>query len=234
MMLPKSSKRKLVDYVMEFVIVLLGISIAFWLSNLGEKRKENRLEEVYLNQLNDDLIEDINSFRRTQEFNEIKIESLNKGISYIEKESGKLVADTIVKYAFLVGNYNFFYPSNHTYLTLQQSGDLAFIRNQELKKKLVSLYQSYDAIKTEQTNLIQALDDNFFPDLYENVDMITGKVVSKDYFKTSKCTNFIAFTKQQTEQLKRLGALSERLAGETADLIQMETGALKSIQDNSN
>ena len=58
-MLPKITKRKFADYIIEFCIVLLGITIAFWLSNLGDRKKENHLEHVYLEQLNEDLTEDL-------------------------------------------------------------------------------------------------------------------------------------------------------------------------------
>ena len=230
-MLAKNKSRKFIDYAIEFLIVLLGITIAFWLSNIGERRKTKALEETYLQQLHEDLLDDISALKRTKANSEQKIAKLNEGISYIANHRKAIVPDSILQYAFLVGNYNFFYPSNHTYLTLQQSGDLAIIKNQELKKKLVALYQSYQLIQTEQVNLIQALDDNFFPEMYQSVDMITGEITNRAYFKSTQCTNFIKFTQQQTSQIDNLGKASEKLAQETVDLIELGLGSLKSIQN---
>ncbi len=234
-MLPKVTKRRFVDYILEFIIVLLGITIAFWLSNLGEKRTENRLEQLYLQQLMEDLTMDINGFKRGIVYNDNKIEDLSKGIGYLQSQPRRMAsADTIAKYALRVGNYNFFYPTNNSYLTLQQSGDLKIIKDQELKKKLISLYQSYMLIKNEQDNLIQALDDNFFPTLYESYDMILDQVTDPAYFRSTKCTNFIGFAVNQTNQLNNLYHSSSRLAKETADLIELEMGGSQSSENDPN
>ena len=98
----------------------------------------------------------------------------------------------------------------------------------------MALYQSYSLIKNEQDNLIQALDDNFFPELYGSIDMITGRITDRAYFQTVRCTNFIAFTKQQTSQLINIERLSKRLANETADLVSIELGGLKPVNNSPN
>ncbi len=230
----RRNNTRIKEYFIEFIIVILGITIAFWLTNQSELRKEKRLEKAYLKQLLDDLNQDIESFNITTKFNKNKTASLNECLIYIVEHQGMLSADTIAKYALQVGNYNFFYPSNHTYLTLQQSGDLRLLQSQKLKKNLVVLYQSYNLIKNEQDNLIQALDDNFFPELYTNVDMITGRVTNKKYFTTTQCTNFLAFTKQQTQQLIRQEEISKRLAQETSNLIITELGLTQTSKSEMN
>jgi len=231
-MLQKILKRKFGDYVIEFCIVLLGITIAFWLSNLGEKAKERRLEKVYLQQLNEDITEDINVMMKAISFNNIKITSLNTGVNYIYKNSKSLSTDSVEKYTLQCGNYNFFYPTSNSYVTLQQSGDLKIIRDQELKKKLIVLYQSYEIIKTEQLNIVQALDDNLYPLLYESYDMITEEITDSEFFKSTKCTNFVAFTLDSTSQMNDLYKYSKRLAEATSDWIINDLGELDATQDN--
>lgn len=233
-MLPKILKRKFGDYVIEFCIVLLGITIAFWLSNLGEKAKERKLEGVYLQQLNEDINDDIKSLKRAISFNDSKITQLGKGVNYIYANSINLSADSIASYALACGEYNFFYPTSNSYITLQQSGDLKIIQDQALKKKLIALYQSYESIKNEQGNLIQALDQNFFPQLHESFNMITGELTSSAFFTSVKCTNFIAFTLQSTEMISRYYEYSSKLATQISATILEDIGKSNAIQDSSN
>ena len=227
-------KKKFLEYIVEFAIVLLGITIAFWLSNLGEKAKEARQEEVYLEQLYEDITNDFNALTNAMEFNDLKIAELEKGVEYVAKFHQSLSADSVANYALQCGNYNFFYPKNNSYITLQQSGDLKIIQDQTLKNNFIALYQSYELVKNEQANLIQALDDHFFPFVYESFDLITGNISNPAFFTSVKCTNFLAFTVQQTGQINQLYAYSKRLAGKTADLIQSKLGKLDSIDDATN
>lgn len=214
-------------------IVFLGITIAFWLSNLGDRAKERKLEGVYLQELNEDISVDIKVLTQSIKFNDAKIANLNKGINYVIVNSKNLDADSVANYALSCGSYNFFYPTSNSYIILQQSGDLKIIKDQGLKKKLIALYQSYDLIKNEQGNLIQALDDNFFPKLHESFNLITGEVTNKAFFRSVKCTNFIAFTMQTTEQLNDFYQYASKLATQTSEMILKDLGESDLVQDGS-
>ncbi len=230
----RNRNRGFIDFVVEFIIVLLGITIAFWLTNLGEKRKEGQLEDTYLSQLREDIVEDIQALKSSSEFDQSKVNLMEKGIKYVAENNNRLRADSIIPYVLAVGSYNFFTPTDQTYLTLSQSGDLALIQNQELKKKLVSLYQSYGSIKTEQGNIIQALDDNFFPELNKAIDRITGELKNPRFFISHECTNYIAFIRDETSRLMNYGKFSKRLAEQTLDLIDTEIGQSNSGDNPTN
>lgn len=230
-----NKKSSIKDYLIEFVIVILGITIAFWLSNLGEIKKENRLENSYLQQLRDDLITDINVLDRGIKSSGKKIEFLEQGLGFIlSNQRNTISADSVAKYALTLGDFGYFFtPTNDTYLTLQQSGDLKIIKSLVLKKKLVTLYKYYDLIKLEQKNFLAALDDNFFPKMYENYDMITDKVTGPSFFRSTLSINFIAFAAQGTQTLNSLFENSQKLAFETRDFIKTELGESDSAQNES-
>lgn len=232
----RNKKSSIKEYIIEFVIVILGITIAFWLSNLSEIRKENRLEDVYLQQLHDDLITDINVLDRGLKASERKIEFLQTGMGYIlSMERKKLSADSVASIALTLGNFVFFFtPTNDTYLTLQQSGDLKIIKSMVLKKKLVTLYKYYELIRLEQSNFSEALDDNFFPKMYSSFDLIRNMVVDPTYFKSMLCINFIGFTAQETARLNSLFENSKKIASEMRDLLKEELGESNLLQDQSN
>ena len=232
----RNKRSSIKEYIIEFVIVILGITIAFWLSNLGEINKENRLEDVYLHQLHDDIITDINVLDRGLKASTRKIEFLQEGLDYIlSTDRNKLSTDSVANIALTLGNFGFFFtPTNDTYLTLQQSGDLKIIKSMELKKKLVKLYKYYELIRVEQANFSEALDDNFFPKMYSSFDLMNSKVVDPTYFRSILCINFIGFTAQETQRLNSLFENSKEIASEMRDLLKEELGELNLLQDQSN
>lgn len=178
----------------EFLIVILGITIAFWLSNLGEERKEARLEQAYLQDLNTDLIKDQKSLTYSINQNKDKYETLVEAYKYYRSKGPKVPIDSLIGYAQTLGNYFHFTPNDYTYLSLQQSGDFKIIKDRNLKKAMIELYQQYGLVKVEQDNVIDALDRNYFPVLTEKYDMITGEVIEPAYFESAAFKNTIMFS----------------------------------------
>lgn len=189
----KRTNYQLKDYFIEFFIVLLGITIAFWLSNLGEEKKERQLEEVYLTDIANDLDKDIEDLTFAIYQNNKKYDKLIQGYKYYLEGGPKVSADSLVCYAQLIGNYFHFQPNNYTYISLQQSGDFKIIKDPGLKKSLIELYKLYELISLEQANVMDALDRNYFPVLMAKYDMITGKVFDESYFESPDFKNTLAF-----------------------------------------
>lgn len=192
------------NILIEFFIVILGITIAFWLSNVGEDKKERKLEEVYLKDINADLTKDHSDLTYSIKMNSEKLKVLQAAIQYYQENSSRLALDTVVRFSGIVGSYYHFTPNDYTYLTLQQSGDFKIILDNELKKHLVEVYQTYKFIEAEQKNLLDALDQNYFPTLMSKYDMISGTVEDPDYFKSASFKNTLVFTTEETTRLIQL------------------------------
>lgn len=191
------------EYFIEFIIVLLGITIAFWLSNLGDSRKERKLEAQYIFDLRSDLKKDSVYLTSSIASNEKKLQSLSKAIRFFLGQETELTYDSMPVYAGLVGNYNYFEPNENTYLSLQQSGDFKVFKDKDFKKALIELYRSYELIEQEHINLSSALDDNFYPQFMSSYDMLNNEVIEENYFKTPLFRNFIGFTLNETNLLNR-------------------------------
>jgi len=191
------------DYFIEFIIVILGITIAFWLSNLGEERKERNLEIQYINDLRSDLKKDSVYLISSIDSNEKKLQSLSKAIRFFTGQKTNLTYDSMPIYAGLVGNYNYFEPNENTYLSLQQSGDFKVFKDKDFKKSLIELYRSYELIEQEHINLSSALDDNFYPQFMSSYDMLNDEIIRAEYFRTPLFRNFIGFTINETAVLNR-------------------------------
>jgi len=191
------TKRRWSNYLIELLIVIIGISIAFWLNNIGIKNK-NKLEKYsYLTDIRNDLKTDSLRLSLNVKNNEIKIEKLENALDLIEKSAP---IDSVLVNIMEIGNYDFFSPDNFTITSLLQSGDLKLIDSEETKKELLRLLKVYESIDNMQKNFLQALDDNFFPMLLTKVDMIKFKAVDPNFFYGIQIKNYCAFTLNETKQ----------------------------------
>ena len=162
------------------------------------------MESAYLADIKSDLQDDYKSLSFSIRKNEAKFKTLRKGIRYYQGVDNGVTLDTLVSYAGLIGNYYHFIPNDYTYISLQQSGDFKIISNRDLKKSLVKLYGLLDLIEREQDNVLSGLDENYFPILMSNLDMVTGTIENPGYFESTPFKNNMGFVINEISTLIRL------------------------------
>ena len=194
----EQSKIKWSNHLIELLIVIMGISIAFWLNNKATQSKENRQKIVYLNDIRNDLKKDSVRLSSNIRNNEAKSEKLLRGLDLIKNSESSI--DSVLMYVLEIGNYDFFNPENFTLTSLLQSGDLKIIDSEETKRELLRLLRVYDSIDNMQNNFLQALDGNFFPMLLTKVDMLEFRAIDPDFFHGLEIKNYCAFTLNETNQ----------------------------------
>lgn len=130
-----------------------------------------------------------------------KLERLVSVVNYYQGGETSITADSLPDYANLIGNYSFFVPNDYTYISLQQSGDFSLLRDRDLKRNLIQIYELFETIEFEQNNVISALDQNYFPVLMKNFDMLSGSIVDAEYFQSTQFRNSVVFMINETSTL---------------------------------
>ncbi len=134
--------RKGLDFVFEFLAIILGVLVAFWLSSWGEVRKEKKLEKFYLNELVQNLSLDQEQLRAVIKDQSKRADVLNwllEMMPHTELKDKNKVDST---YASTRGNRTFF-PATGAYKSMVSEGSLDLISNKELVTLLVELYEFY-------------------------------------------------------------------------------------------
>tara|TARA_R110002073_G_scaffold14554_2_gene59328 strand:- start:8186 stop:8845 length:660 start_codon:yes stop_codon:yes gene_type:complete len=185
------------DYLMELLIVIIGISIAFWLNNVAIESQNKKESTAYLTAIKNDLKTDKARLSANIKKNNFKSEKLSVCLEMIQK---KAPIDSLLVNILEIGNYDFFDPDNFTLTSLLQSGDLKLIDSEQVKRELLRLLKIYESIDNMQKNFLHALDDNYFPMLLTKVDMIEFKAVDPDFFYGVEIKNYCGFTLNETSQ----------------------------------
>ncbi|MEQ9297041.1 MAG: hypothetical protein RIF33_00685 [Cyclobacteriaceae bacterium] len=180
------------SYIIDLVIVIVGVSAAFWLSQVADDKKEAEIRDNYLTEIQADLKRDLRLLDYCIEFNEAKIERTFERAGLFA--DARTNAQEIFEGAMEIGNYQYFSPEDFTYQSMIASGDFKLIDNQDIKNRLIRLHSQYQLINQLQINFTQALDDNYFPFLIQNVDYTTFTPVNDDFHNSLTLKNFFMYT----------------------------------------
>ena len=97
-MLEKGKARKIIEYFLEFFIVIIGICIAFWLGEQAEKAKEDRLEDSYLAGLQEDIELDLDLIEYLNLLHQNKTERIQQAVDFLGEKPSNLSVDSIPAY----------------------------------------------------------------------------------------------------------------------------------------
>jgi len=128
----KKVKKYLLKYFLEFLVIVMGISVSFWLSNYQESVDDAEKEiQVY-----NDLFNGISSLDSTikNRFDLDIIENL-LGLSDFNKYNYDDLMTVVI-------DWRGFGQNQETYSTLKEEGSLKYIVSKELKVKLEKFYGS--------------------------------------------------------------------------------------------
>jgi hypothetical protein len=178
------------DHIASLLVVILGISIAFYLESYKEQKANDGLEKKYLQSLIKDLETDITALDTLQSINKLISNALVKlSDATTNPEAPR---DSIA--GFMLGiQYNPpFSAQKTTYESLKSSGQLELISNFELRNEIVELYEQYYWGTSEyDISLLNHINDFLKPFYMSNV-YYTGRFqVNEDFLDSNVFRNII-------------------------------------------
>ena len=165
-------KKYLLKYSFEFVVIVLGISVSFWLNELSIDN-QNELERIkVLNSLK----MEINEIRDyTYEREKTWVTDLRLLNELLFPRNGVIDTDSILKITtaksrietFLV-IYRVFDPPMNRYYSIINSGDLKFVKSDKIKEILSRLHNTSFSYVETTVEYEKQLKQSFLPFLSQN------------------------------------------------------------------
>ncbi len=157
-------------HIVDLIVVIIGVTVAFAITNEAENRKGQKEKVVILNAMLSEIDKDIDVF----EFHQIPVNA--KQVAHITRlidliDQSNASPDSI-KYYFQLGIFPFrnWIITDITFESMKSSGKIDLIYSQELKNSIVQLYTS----RLSQSNFIidtsKDINTDFIDYLIEKVD----------------------------------------------------------------
>ena len=165
-------KKYLIKYSFEFVVIVIGISVSFWLNELSIDN-QNELERIKV----------LNSLK--MEINEIRDYTYDREKTWVTDlrllnellfpRNGVIDTDSILKITtaksrietFLV-IYRVFDPPMNRYYSIINSGDLKFVKSDKIKEILSRLHNTSFSYVETTVEYEKQLKQSFLPFLSQN------------------------------------------------------------------
>lgn len=189
----KSKRIDWLNHFLEFIVVIVGIFLAFQLNTCSSERKQQKtikthLKEIYketkdnkmfldstivlckANQVKlDTALQLISSKRDVRRLNYLSLDLLNMQTSYIR---------------------------TNAYQSLIQSGDIRYMNDFDQRKDIVNLYEFYKWVDAFNEMSSSTFTKDYFPYLSKNFDFANGRTQERDIYFTKEFTNAVAAYKR--------------------------------------
>ena len=178
------------DHIINLFVVIIGISVAFYLEGYRVERQEAKLEKLYIENLKEDLNTDLKLIDTLGHINK----RLNKALIRLTEVStgSEVPSDSLMYYMFSILYNPPFDPQNTTYESMKNSGQLSLISKFEVRTKLTKLYEkSYGLVETYDKALDENLRDFIKPYHTKNAIIRSGNDLDPAYMRTSEFRNMI-------------------------------------------
>ena len=167
----------------EIVLVVIGILIALSINNWNTNRLNNQAERILLNNLKKDLILELENLDLHKTAQNIWINSGTEILKNYDINDRFLVDDKLLAYMNDLMVRTSFLPNLTTFETLENTGKLDLINNEELKEKIIVYYSAISSFSENTTKNNTTLVD----------ELINQKLIDLTFFKTN------SFSKEMRE-----------------------------------
>lgn len=168
----KINKKYIIKYSFEFVVIVLGISVSFWLNEISIDNQNEGERVKVLNSLKME-IQEIRNY--TDEREKTWKTDLNLINLLLDPKDLNSTSDSILKITtsksrietFLV-IYRVFEPPMNRYYSIINSGDLKFVKSNKIKEVLSRLHNTSFSYVETTVEYEKQLKQSFLPFIAEN------------------------------------------------------------------
>lgn len=184
------------DHLVNLVVVILGISIAFYLESSKENRQNNQLEKQYLESLSKDLEADLKTLDTLVILNK-KISQAAIGLVEATKNGYQKSNQSLVQDVLLLQYNPYFTPQATVYSSLKSSGQIDLIRDFEMRGQIVDLYEQYYRGVTDYNMILsEHVRDFLKPYFIENMKFESANTLNPDFLRDSEFQNMVFIYRQ--------------------------------------
>lgn len=166
------AKAKKIDWLnhgLEFIVVFIGILIAFQLNKFSENRSKSKLIDNHFRYIKEECKENIKRLHDGIIHTSAQLSKADSLLAAIRAKKNSAQVKRLSTSLLDLGKVNL---KNDAQRVLTESGDIRFIKNFEKKKEVITLYESFSSVKGIDENVLKIYDNYYYPYLKDNFDLL--------------------------------------------------------------
>ena len=178
----KGHKIDWLNHSLEFVVVIVGILIAFQLNKCSFENEQSLTIDIHSKEIIKETNLNKTSFENAIKYDELNLMKMDTLFKLLENKNNFIKANHLSLELLNLGGV---YIRKNAYKILIESGDIRFIRNYEEKQNIVNLYEYYKWVESYNEISMNLYTSDYYPYLKNNFDLVKGSI-QKDEISTSK------------------------------------------------
>ncbi len=185
-----------INHGIEFIVVIVGILIAFQLNKCSSENQQEKTISNHLEQILEEASFNKQSLEASIEMGERNMSKLDSIFFLLNREENY---DKINKLSIELLNIGGTYFRKNAYQNLTESGDIRFIKAFDVKQDIISLYEYYAWVESFDEISRTLFMQDFYPYVKNNFDLITAQTQDKSIYQSKLFKNILASYKRTSE-----------------------------------
>lgn len=155
-------KSKWREYLIEIVVIIVGILLAIALNNWNEERKNRQKEKVLIKQIHKEFLLNKKQIQHVLEKNQEMIDKCDGIIQMFPLSLNQPTLDSVAQYLLGIGKRATFNPTYDTIDALRSTSSFELISDLKLRAELIKWTRLFEDYKEQELNSVIYHNNNFF------------------------------------------------------------------------
>jgi len=186
------AKKKKIDWLnhfLEFIVVVIGILLAFQLNTCSQAKKEGELVDRHIESIIDETVYNQNNVKRSLKSSNAML-ALVDTLAVVVNDKQRLKDEYWLSFKLLAADY--LYIKKNAYNTLMATGDVRFIENPVLQNDIVGIYEYYGWAEGVDEQSRSTMTEYYYPYLIDYSNMTSDTLENPAPYETQKFKNILA------------------------------------------
>ncbi|RDK88336.1 hypothetical protein [Marinirhabdus gelatinilytica] len=178
------------NHFLEFIVVVIGILLAFQLNTCREAKKEDNLVESHVKNVVEETQFNKQQIEGSLETSKTLLQKLDTLINLTaQKELDRNSAHIL---SMELMSLDYMYLKKNAYNSLVETGDIRFMDNSQLQKDIISLYEYYTWLEGLDTSTRTSYLENYLPYATKNFDLIHYQAQAAEVYTNKLFRNYLS------------------------------------------
>lgn len=178
------------NHFLEFIVVVIGILLAFQLNTCRESQKEHVLVEEHVASILEETQFNKTQIKGSIENSERLLAQLDTLITLTGEKDLNLPKMHRLSLALM--SLDYMYIKKNAYQSFVETGDIRFVQNTKLRDEIVSLYEYYSWVSGMDESSRTSYLNNYLPYATENFDLITYQPQTPEIYTNKLYRNYLS------------------------------------------